>query len=168
MFDLEMKRHSIRIPAIIAMSLASCLCIPFILRVSAQGAPGTSPVEPLHSSQSLFSWVIAAGGFITLLIAIGYGFAKKQKYLNLETERNELKSLAESREERIKELKYTASESEAKNDLKMKNKETEITGLKESNKALVSQALQMKAILRKLRLDGIWNGHEDSIHETQS
>lgn len=164
MFAQAMYRPASKIPAMVTMAAACLICIVGIfIRISAQ-APNS---DSLAISQSVFSWIVAAAGFITLVFGIGYGFVKKQKYDNLETERNELKSLAESREERIKELKYTHSESEAKWKMKVSLKDVDITNLKESNSALVSQSLQMKAILRSLRLSGVWHGHEDNIHDTQ-
>ncbi|HLA96621.1 MAG TPA: hypothetical protein VK612_12935 [Pyrinomonadaceae bacterium] len=160
-----MNKPASRIPAFVTMTAAILLSIVVVfISISAQTSQST---DAIAASQNIFSWFMTAAGTIALLVGIIYGFVKKQKYANLETERNELKSLAESREERIKELIYTASESKAKLELKIANKETDITNLKESNSALVSVSLQMKGILRKLRLDGIWHGHEEEIHETQ-
>jgi hypothetical protein len=114
----------------------------------------------------VFSWVIAFSGIVTLLLGVVYGFVKKQKYDNLETTLEEWKGIAEGREERIKELKYSQGETEAKLKLQIAAKVNEVTNLQESNGALVSQSLQMKAILRELRMSGAWSGHEDRIHET--
>jgi hypothetical protein len=156
-----MNRPPSAIPAFITMMAACLFCVLAVaVRVAAQAA------DPIAISQTAFAWVMVAAGTITLLIGIGYGFAKKQKYANLEQERDELKSIAESREIRIKELKEVCEATETRLKLKIANKETDIINLKESNGALVTQSLQMKGILRDLRLKGVWHGHEDNIHDT--
>jgi hypothetical protein len=165
MFILAMTRPPSKIPAMVTLTAACTICIAVVfINISAQSQPAS---DPMAVSQSAFSWIIAAAGCITLLIGIGYGFLKKQKYENLETERDELKSIADSREERIKELKAVCEATENRLKLQIAGKDTTITNLKESNSALVSQGLQMKAILRRLRLEGIWQGDEERIHETQ-
>lgn len=159
-----MQRPASKIPAMVTLTTGCLIFIVLVfINISAQAPTG----DPIVSSQSVFSWIVAAAGCITLVVGIVYGFVKKQRYENLKTERDELKSLADSREERIKELKYTHSESEARHKLTISEKDRSITNLQESNSALVSQSLQMKAILRGLRLDGTWHGHEERIHETK-
>ena len=163
---LMTMRPTPKIPAMAAL-LAGCvafLAIVFV-RVSAQAQ--TPEPGVMSISKDVFSWVIGFAGAVGLLCGIIYGFVKKQKYDNLETSLAEWKEIAEGREERIKELKYTQTEGEAKLRLKIAEKEGENTNLRESNGALVSQSLQMKAILKDLRLSGTWAGHEDRIHETK-
>lgn len=150
--------------------MAGCLiCIGIVfLNVAAQtGSPTPTDTNPISLSREIFGWALAAAGFISLVLGIGYGFFKKQKYENLTKDRDEWKDLAETREERIKELKYTHGEAEAKLKLTIATREKSIENLSESNSALVSQSLQMKAILRSLRLQGHWHGDEERIHETQ-
>ncbi len=153
-----------KIPPLIALLTGVAVCILVVMvRISGQ-QPASNALE---ASSVVFSWILLAVGFVSIVVAVVYGFAKKQKYENLEKERNELKSLAESREERIKELRHSQAEAEAKLQARVMQKEGVITNLRESNSSLVSTSLQMKAILRKLRLEGKWEGHEEEIHETK-
>jgi hypothetical protein len=156
-----------RIPPRITFVAGCLICIGIVfLNVAAQ-SPSGGESNAISISKEIFLWFMGATGFISLLIGIGYGFFKKQKYENLETDRDEWKDLAETRGERIKELKYTHTESDSRLKLEISNREIDIRNLRESNGALVSQSLQMKAILRDLRLTGAWQGHEERIHETQ-
>jgi hypothetical protein len=129
---------------------------------------GQSPnVDPISSSERFFSWGMAAIGFVTLTVAIVYGFFKKQKYDNLKTDRDEWKGIAESREERIVEIQEKYALVRANLELTIKERDSKIRNLEVSNEAVVSQNMQMKAILKKLRLDGKWEGHEDNLHTTE-
>jgi hypothetical protein len=164
LFAYAMTKPEIpKIPAMITLT-AACLIIVAVvfINISAQTPDATAIV----AAQSLFGWIITTAGTIALLVGIIYGFFKKQRYDNLETERNEWKSLAESREERYTELALRKSELESRLTLKIERKETTITNLKVSNDAVVRMNLQMKAILKGLRLAGKWEGHEDNIHDT--
>jgi hypothetical protein len=145
--------------------LAGCAIIIGIvfLNVAAQ----TQPSDSVSVSRDIIDWIIRLAAAASVFAGIGYGFVKKQKYDNLENERNELKSLADTREDRIADLQSALSEREARYKLALAEKDRELVNLRESNGALVSQGLQMKAILRGLRLDGSWPGHEERIHETQ-
>lgn len=139
------------------------------LKVIAQ-TPSPAPVTSeqtvsLSQIQYAAQWFLTVFGFISLVIGIVYGFFKKQKYDNILKDRDEWKGIAESREERIKELGHIANAVDARHKLKVKECDTSITNLKESNNALVSLCLQMKAILRDLRLAGLWTGHEDRIYD---
>jgi hypothetical protein len=161
-FEMTLRPHPTA-PTRITI-LAACVIVMSIvlLNVAAQ----TPNSESVSVSKDIIDWVIRLAAAASVFAGIGYGFVKKQKYDNLENERNELKSLAESREERIKECQYTLAEREARYKLELSVKDREVVELKESRSALVSQSLQMKAILRGLRLNGNWSGHEERIHET--
>lgn len=164
-----MKDATPTIPVMVTF-MAGCLIFLGIvfINVSAQSSsPPPTDTDLISVSKEIFLWVVASAGAISLFVSIGYGFFKKQKYENLEKDRDEWKGLAESREERIKELKYTHSEEQARLNLTIATRGTSITNLQESNGALVSVSLQMKAILRKLRLGGVWQGHEERIHEIE-
>lgn len=163
---LMTMRPTPKIPAMAAF-LAGCIALIGIvfIQVAAQTAPAEQ--NAMAISKDVFSWVIGFSGVVMLLLGIVYGFVKKQKYDNLETTLDEWKGIAEGREERIKELKYSHGEETAKYKLQIETRDRSITNLQESNGALVSQSLQMKAILRELRMSGQWQGHEDRIHETK-
>ena len=166
MFALAMNQSPSRIPVLITVFAGCLLCVGIVIvKVAAQ----TSQPESVSFSMptNWAQWILSVGGAITMAAGIIYGLFKKQKYENLTRDRDEWKDLAETREERIKELRYASSEAEAKLKLIIAHGERSIENLSESNSALVSQSLQMKAILRGLRLKGVWNGDEERIHETQ-
>lgn len=171
---LVMTQPTSRIP--IRLTIAASVLLTeliFIVRVFAL-ADDSQPPNVMATTQTYFSWFVAASGFIMMALAIGYGFVKKTRYENVVNDRDEWKSLAESREEKIKDLKVELGDQKIKFELKIttaelesKGKDTTIQNLGVSNHALVSLTLQMKAILKQLRLAGKWEGDEEALHKTQ-
>lgn len=168
MLTLAMKQPSY-IPARVTFAVGLLVTELFVFL----SVFGQAPTDPIAAAQSWFSWIVAAAGFVTLAIGIGYGFFKKQRYENLKTERDELKSLAESREDKINDLKTDLSDQKTKFELKisqltlqLRGSEDLVTNLVTGNKSIVSENLQMKAILKGLRVSGVWHGNEDDIHRT--
>lgn len=163
-----MKNEDSSLPSVITLVAAVIIFVGIVgirVAVAAETLPATAPDDRLSVSKEVFQWIVAAAGLISLVFSIGYGFFKKQKYDNILKDRDEWEGVAKSREERIKELKYVASEIQARHELAMNECRETITDTQEINKALVSQSLQMRAILRELRLSGQWPGHEDRIYE---
>jgi hypothetical protein len=155
-----MTQPNSQIPTRITVTAAVLFSVLALwVNIYAQGSPGV-----YDSTKELFGWFLAAGGFITMLVGIVYGFAKKTKYDNIERERDEWKDIAESRLSRITEIQATNTLQQENLRLTVKTKDTKILNLEVSNEAVVSQNLQMKAILKRLRLDGQWQGHEEMLY----
>jgi hypothetical protein len=169
---IVMTKPTSRLPTLVTVASGIFIFEVFLfVTIFGQVSP---PADPVTATQSWFAWIVAAAGFITLAIGIGYGFFKKTKYQNIKTDRDEWKGLAETREARIKELKIESADQKTRLELKVAETKLELEheadlnrNLVSGNKAMVIDYLQMKAILKKLRLDGVWHGDEDNIHRTQ-
>lgn len=158
------ERPSYRIPQIVT-TLAGLLF--FYIAIAAQGGPD-APAPPGWTLKEIATTAVAIAGFVSLIVGVGWGLINRKNYDKLKETIDDLEEVAESKESRITELKLRASETEARLQLRLNNNDITITGLKVSNEAVVSQNLQMKAILKRLRLDGKWEGHEDELHRTTS
>lgn len=161
MFRLR-PRPYYRVPQVLA-ALAGVFAL--YIAITAQ-----APVETQASGSSIkeaASTGIAVLGFISLVVGVGWGIINRKNYDKLKENIDDLDELLESKDKRIEELKLTASEAQARLALRLKLVEGDCQNLKVSNEAVVSQNLQMKAILKRLRLDGKWEGHEDELHRTE-
>ena len=126
-----------------------------------------APSEVFGSTKEIAVWFVAIASFVAIFWSIGYGFLKKQKYDNIKKESDEWQGLAESRAARIAENNEKHLLEISNLQLKLQAKDTRIRNLDISNEAVVSQNLQMKAILKELRLSGQWQGHEEKLHLDQ-
>lgn len=161
MFKLRVRPYY-RIPQIIA-ALSGVLATYYV--IAAQSA------EPQASGvniKELATTAMAVAGAIALVVGIGWGIINRKNYDKLKETIDDLEEVLESKDRRIEELRLTASESEARLTLRIVGFETTCRNFKVSNEAVVSQNLQMKAILKRLRLDGKWQGHEDDLHRTEA
>lgn len=144
------------------------VCATIVLLYAAAAAQGVTDEKSFISRYSdLFTLILGAGAVGTILLNIVWGFFNRKKYDSLKETIDDQQEIIAAKELRNAELKLHCSEIEARLTLSIERKESTITGLKVSNGAVVSQNLQMKAILKGLRLSGKWDGHEDQIHQTQ-
>lgn len=145
------------------IALLFCLGVAFVAIIQAQTEGGSE-----SSIKGIATTIVAVIGAISLVFGIGWGLLNRKNYDKLKETIEELEESCESKDKRIEELRLTCAATEARINLVIVAQTTTITGLKVSNEAVVSQNLQMKAILKGLRLSGKWEGHEDVIHITES
>lgn len=131
------------------------------MAVAAQ-APETAAAT---SGKEVLGFVMGIAGLTTLVAGIVWGLWNRKNYDKLKETIGELEDSCESKDKRIAELKLNAIEAEAKLKIELATKDTTIVGLKVSNLSVVSQNLQMKSILRGLRLSNKWEGHEDDVFQ---
>lgn len=164
-----------RVPAYACLIVAATLA--YMVGVAAQAqAPNPAPAPPptdtdqtLAYIKSMVGTITTVAGFVALIGGIVYGMLKKNNTERLKANIQELEDIVETKETRNKELRLQLEAQEAKAALRIERLEQEKTNLSVSNEAVVGHNLQMKAILKQLRLSGKWGGHEDSIflHQTK-
>lgn len=170
MFEYEYMQKPTKIPIILAMI---SVLILFVFIVIAQTPEIPKEKDPFVVIKTILEY----SGYISLGAAIIYGIIKKTKYDNLKTALAEEKEVSSSRKNRNEELISTASIltakmltaeeahkvilSEKENNIKLLEDEAKIDLA--AQRAITQQALQMKAILGKLREDGKWEGNESQF-----
>ncbi len=132
-------------------------------------APTPTPEPTLEYIKSVIGWIVTLAGFISLMAGIILGLLNKSNTDRLKANIEELEDIVETKERRNAELKLEHEAKEAKSALAVTKLETKVERLEVSNESVVSINLQMKAILKSLRLSGQWTGHEDEIfiHKTR-
>lgn len=110
-----------------------------------------------------FIIVIAAAG--TVVFNVIWSFFNRKNYDKLKETINDQKELLESRAERIENNKLVIEGMLAKHQLELSECRQMSRDLRVSNEAVVGQNLQIKAILKRLRLEGKWEGDEN-LHVT--
>jgi hypothetical protein len=132
-------------------------------------APAPAPEPTLEYIKSVIGWIVTVAGFISLMAGIVLGLLNKSNTDRLKANIAELEDIVETKERMNGTLKLTHEAEKAKDTLKIERLEKDKENLTVSNEAVVSINLQMKAILKGLRLSGQWAGHEDEIfiHKTR-
>lgn len=148
---------------------AGCACVAlflFVLAVVAQGAE-TSPERSATEKLSLF---LALCGVLGILGNVAYSFWNRKEYDKLKDANNDLQMALDSRTERMGEEKARNERLELTLATMTTEMKRRVEKLELTNEAVVSQNLQMKAILKGLRLSGKWEGNENdifNIHDTE-
>lgn len=123
-----------------------------------------SPSAPSTASfKDFIQYVMGVAGFVSLVVGVGWGLINRKKYDKLKETIDDLTELIEAKEKRIEEITLSKAEMESRFNLRIVALEQAATNLGIVNEGIVSHNLQMKAILKKLRLEGKWEGHEDDI-----
>jgi uncharacterized protein involved in exopolysaccharide biosynthesis len=148
---------------------ASALYFAGIAYGQTDAAATATPPEPtLEYLKSVIGTIVTVAGFISLMAGIVIGLLNKNNTDRLKANIAELEDIVETKERRNTELKLTHEAEAAKSALSIAKLEKKLTVFEVSNESVVEINLQMKAILRGLRLSGQWAGHEDDIfiHKT--
>jgi len=98
---------------------------------------------------------------------VAWSFFNRRSYDKLKEVISEQNELIESHQKRHANLKLVASEMETRLSCEIATLKGEVQRLGVNNQAVVSQNLQMKAILKQQRLAGNWQGHEEQIFERE-
>jgi CheY-like chemotaxis protein len=161
-----------RVPAYVCIIVIAALIYMAGVAAQAQSpAPSPNPPEPtLDYIKSVIGTLTTVAGFIALIVGIVLGLFNKNNVDRLKANVQELEDIIETKEARNKELKLQNEAKEAKDALEIQTLKKKNEALEVSNESVVGHNLQMKAILKGLRLTGKWGGHEDEIflHRTKS
>jgi hypothetical protein len=163
----EMRLPSYRLPLAIALCIGLGLCYVAVSVIAQTPEPAPTRAS---SVKDLMEYALAIAGFTSLVIGIGWGLLNQKKYDKLKETIDEQNELLDVKDKRIEELKLKYSEADARHTARIATLESEAFILEGTNEAIVSQNLQMKAILKGLRLSGAWSGHEGDIfglHKTE-
>lgn len=163
---MRLQTSYTKAPAIAAAIAVLMLAYLAVTVYAAEAAPGT----PMSSLQDIATYALAIAGLVSLIVGVGWGLINRKKYDKLNETINDLQEVIDAKEMRIQEkiLQYSELDARCKLHIKELERSTEILG--ETNIAVVSQNLQMKAILKLLRLEGKWAGNEEDVfnlHRTQ-
>lgn len=132
----------------------------FAAAVYAQG----QDIEP--SVAQKIGYFLAICGAVAILGNVAWSFFDRKRHDKKNETISELEKALTSRKERLEEEKAINDRlRHSINDMRLRIEKVELT-----NEAVVSQNLQMKAILKQLRLTGKWEGNETDIfnlHDTE-
>lgn len=166
---MSIKPYRVPLYALILFGAGSLYLAGIAYGQSPTPAPTPTPEPTLEYLKSVIGWIVTVAGFISLMGGIIIGLLNKSNTDRLKANIVELEDIVETKEKRNVELKLVHEAEKAKDVLKIERLETDKQNLKVSNESVVAVNLQMKAILKGLRLSGQWAGHEDEIfiHKTR-
>lgn len=122
-----------------------------------------TPEPTLEYIKSIIGTVTVVAGFISLITGIVLGMVNRANTERLKANIQELEGLVDTKDARNEELKLQNIADNAKHDLIVERLNKKVSVLEVSNESVVGHNLQMKAILKGLRLNGKWSGHEDDL-----
>ena len=144
------------------------LTFPFFIAVSLLCGSLALAADPVAGAQpnpvaEFLQTIVTVAGFVALAAGIVYGLINRKNYDKLNETITELKAINESKDNRLLELKLQLEATTAKLTLDIQRLRSDVERLEVSNEAVTAMNLQMKGILRELRLAGKWEGHEDAV-----
>lgn len=135
--------------------------VVLLLAVAAVFAAEPSTVS--DTTKEVIAYVVGGFGALSIVLNVIWSFFNRKNYDKLKETISDQEDIIDAKDRRNTELLLRISEIEAQRDLKYKENEQTIVGLKVSNGAVTRENLQMRAILKKLRLEGKWEGDEENV-----
>lgn len=134
-----------------------------VLTIATAAVFAAEPSDVASTTKEVFAYIIAAAGAVSILLNVIWSFFNRKNYDKLKETISDQEDIIDAKDRRNNELKLKLSETEAQRELKKLEDEQTISGLKVSNGAVTRENLQMRAILKKLRLEGKWEGDEENV-----
>ncbi len=124
---------------------------------------GETPTEIGSTTKEVLATIIAGGGVLALLGNVAWSFFSRKSHDKLKESVSELEKLLEIRKLKSEEQDVRIGELQAKLTLESRTKGDIIAGLTDTNISVTRENMQMRAILKALRLEGKWTGDEDDV-----
>lgn len=152
------RKNSHKLTVQTAMVIA--LILGIVIVIFAQGEPETVPMNTTVVFLKTAGLII---GSIITTTSVVYAIWNRKTYEGQNDTIAEQRATIEAKNERIATMEEKHKGEVAQLKLKVVELETDCRDFKTSNRAIVGQNLQAKAILTNLRKNGVWDGDENDI-----